>query len=48
MNEDVQSRMPAFVAGPFESVGLDAGHWLIQEEEEIVLDYVMKHLERNR
>ncbi len=48
VNEDVQSRMPAFVEGPFETVGLDAGHWLIQDEEEIVLDYVMKHLERNR
>ena len=48
VNEDVQSRMPAFVEGPFETVGLDAGHWLIQDEEVIVLDYVMKHLERNR
>ena len=48
VNEGVQSRMPAFVEGPFETVGLDAGHWLIQDEEEIVLDYVMKHLERNR
>ncbi|MDG2333479.1 MAG: alpha/beta hydrolase [Myxococcota bacterium] len=48
VNNDVQSRMPAFVEGPFETVGLDAGHWLIQDEEEIVLDYAMKHLERNR
>ena len=48
VNEDVQSRMPAFVDGPFETIGLDAGHWLIQDEEEIVLDYVMQHLERNR
>ena len=48
VNDDVQSRMPAFVEGPFETVGLDAGHWLIQDEEEIVLDYAMKHLERNR
>ena len=48
VNEDVQSRMPSFVEGPFETVGLDAGHWLIQDEEELVLDYVMKHLERNR
>ena len=48
VNDDVQSRMPAFVEGPFETVGLDAGHWLMQDEEEIVLDYAMKHLERNR
>ena len=48
VNEDVQSRMPAFVEGPFETVGLDAGHWLIQDEEEIVLGHVMQHLERNR
>ncbi|MDE0887144.1 MAG: alpha/beta fold hydrolase [Myxococcota bacterium] len=48
VNDDVQSRMPAFVEGPFETVGLDAGHWLIQDEGEIVLDYAMKHLERNR
>ena len=48
VNEDVQSRMPAFVDGPFETIALNAGHWLIQDEEEIVLDYVMQHLERNR
>ena len=48
VNEDVQARMPAFVQGPFETVGLDAGHWLIQDQEEVVLDHVMQHLERNR
>jgi pimeloyl-ACP methyl ester carboxylesterase len=48
VNEGVQARMPAFVEGPFETVGLDAGHWLIQDEEEIVINHVMKHLERNR
>ena len=45
---EVQARMPGFVRGPFESVALDAGHWLIQEEETPVVDGVLAHLERAR
>ena len=45
---EVQARLPAFVDGPFESVALDAGHWLIQEEEEAVVDALMAHLGRVR
>jgi hypothetical protein len=47
VNEDVKSRMPLFVKGPFETSGLDAGHWLIQDEEETVVNHLMEHLERN-
>ena len=45
---EVQARLPSFVTGPFESVALDAGHWLIQEEPEAVIGGVMAHLERER
>ena len=44
----VQARLPAFVGGPLESVALDAGHWLIQDEEEAVLRAVLAHLQRVR
>ena len=45
VNPEVQARLVDYVAGPFESIALDAGHWLIQDEEKIVLDALMKHLE---
>ncbi len=48
VNEGVQSRVPAFIKGPFETFGLDTGHWLIQDEEETVINHLMEHLERNR
>jgi len=48
VNEGVQSRVPAFVKGPFETFELDAGHWLIQDQEETVINHLMGHLERNR
>ena len=44
----VQERVPAFVDGPFESGALDAGHWLIQDEEKAVVDAVLAHLQRVR
>jgi len=42
----VHERMSRFVDGPFESIGLDSGHWLIQEQEARVVDAVLKHLGR--
>lgn len=44
----VQARLPAFVKGRLESIELDAGHWLIQDEEDAVVDAVMRHLESVR
>jgi pimeloyl-ACP methyl ester carboxylesterase len=48
VNPGVHARLVDYVAGPFESVALDAGHWLIQDEEEVVIDALMKHLEAVR
>jgi pimeloyl-ACP methyl ester carboxylesterase len=48
VNPRVQARLADHVAGPFESIALDAGHWLIQDEEKVVLDALMKHLEAAR
>jgi pimeloyl-ACP methyl ester carboxylesterase len=44
VNPEVQARLTDYVAGPFQSVTLDAGHWLIQDEEKVVVDAVMQHL----
>ncbi len=44
----VQERVPQFVDGPFESKALDAGHWLIEDEEKAVIEAVLGHLERVR
>jgi pimeloyl-ACP methyl ester carboxylesterase len=41
---EVRALQPRFVTGPFEEVELDAGHWLIEEEPEQVVDIVMGHL----
>jgi len=48
VNERVQARLPQYVEGPLERIALDAGHWLIQDEEKIVVAAVMAHLERVR
>ena len=48
VNPDVQARLPGFVSGPLETIALDAGHWLMQEEAGVVIDAVMGHLERWR
>lgn len=48
VNPGVQERLRAYVAGPFERIALDAGHWLIEEQEQVVVDAVMKHLEAAR
>jgi pimeloyl-ACP methyl ester carboxylesterase len=42
----VQAEHARFMAGPFESVELDAGHWLMQEETEAVVSAVKAHLQR--
>jgi pimeloyl-ACP methyl ester carboxylesterase len=42
----VQSEHARFMAGPFESIELDAGHWLMQEQTEAVVSAVMTHLDR--
>lgn len=44
VNPDVQARLPALVEGPLETVALEAGHWLIQDEEAVVVDHLMRHL----
>jgi pimeloyl-ACP methyl ester carboxylesterase len=41
---EVRELQPRFVTGPFEEVELDAGHWLIEEEPQEVVDIVMTHL----
>ena len=41
---EVQARLPSFIEGPFESVSLKAGHWLIQEQTDVVVDRLMEHL----
>ncbi|MCR9095230.1 MAG: alpha/beta fold hydrolase [bacterium] len=48
VNERVQARLRDYVEGPFEHVALDAGHWLIQDEEAVIVDAVMAHLARVR
>ena len=48
VNPGVQERLPAYVTGPFQRIALDAGHWLIEEQEQVVVDAVMKHLEAAR
>jgi pimeloyl-ACP methyl ester carboxylesterase len=40
----VRARMPEFVTGPYDVLELDAGHWLIQERPEAVVDALMSHL----
>lgn len=42
----VQAAHARFMTGPFESIELDAGHWLMQEETEAVVAAVLRHLER--
>ena len=36
-----------YVAGPHEFVELDAGHWLVQEEPELVGVLLQRHLSRH-
>ncbi len=38
----------AWLTGPFRSVELDAGHWLLEQEPERVVGEVMAHLQANR
>ena len=40
----VRELQPRFVTGPYRHVELDAGHWLIQERAEEVVEAVMSHL----
>ncbi len=40
----VRDLQPRFATGPYQEVELDAGHWLIQEQPERVVEVVMKHL----
>lgn len=48
VNSRVQARFPNYVEGSLKSIKLDAGHWLIQDEEDVVVEEVMKHLEAVR
>ena len=48
VNDRVQGRLLQYIEGPFERIALDAGHWLIQDEEKVVVDSVMEHLESVR
>ena len=42
-NEDAAQ----YMTGPYKFVELDAGHWLVQEETERVIDEVLQHLRAN-
>ncbi len=42
----VQAQHPRFLKGPLTVLELDAGHWLIQEQPERVVEAVMAHLEK--
>jgi pimeloyl-ACP methyl ester carboxylesterase len=41
---EIRAQHPNFVTGPFKVVDVDAGHWLMQEETEEVVEVVMTHL----
>lgn len=45
VNSTVQARLEEYVSEDFESVALEAGHWLIQDEEEAVVLALMEHPE---
>jgi hypothetical protein len=40
----VLALQPQFATGPFEEVELSAGHWLIEEKPEVVVDSIVGHL----
>jgi pimeloyl-ACP methyl ester carboxylesterase len=44
----VQAEHARFMAGPFEVIELDAGHWLMQEQTGAVVDAALRHLEARR
>ncbi len=46
VNPKVQAAHPNFLLGPFESIELSAGHWLIEEQPDRVVDAIMTHLRR--
>ena len=39
-----RERQLAFIRGSYEELELDAGHWLIEEQEEQVVDAILSHL----
>jgi pimeloyl-ACP methyl ester carboxylesterase len=41
---EIRGLHPTFVTGPLKVVEMDAGHWLMQEETELVVEVVMTHL----
>jgi pimeloyl-ACP methyl ester carboxylesterase len=45
VHERVRQAHPRFVSGPYKSVEIDAGHWLMQEATEPVVDAIMTHLQ---
>jgi pimeloyl-ACP methyl ester carboxylesterase len=45
---EVRALQPRFVEGPLREVELDAGHWLMHEARERVVEEVMAHLEAAR
>lgn len=44
VREEVRALQPNFVTGPYQSIELEAGHWLMQEETDAVVAAVMTHL----
>ena len=36
--------MEAYMQGPYESIELDAGHWLMEDETERVVGAIVKHI----
>ncbi len=41
---DLQAR---YLEGPYERIELDAGHWLLERRTDVVVDAVLRHVERN-
>ncbi len=48
VNERVRELQRRYMKGPFEPIELEAGHWLMQEQTDLVVAAVMKHLAASR
>jgi len=46
VSEDALARQRKFAAGPYDELELDAGHWLMQEQTQAVVEAILAHLER--
>jgi hypothetical protein len=41
-----RKRQREFIRGPYAELEVDAGHWLIEEQEAQVVDAILSHLRR--